>query len=221
MGQKSNPIALRLRLNKFWPSNWYADSKYAAYLHQDFMIREFIQKRYKNAGVSKVEIERPADNIKITIFVARPGLLIGKKGDDVSKLKLALKNKLGQDCEVNVKEVRRVDTNAQLIAQSIAQQIELRVAFRRVIKKAIQNAMRFNVGGCKIMIGGRLNGAEIARTEWIREGRVPLHTLKADIDYATYEALTVYGLIGIKVWVYNLPQAQAKPKRPVVRKAAS
>ena len=216
MGQKSNPIVLRLGINKTWASNWYADADYATFLHQDILIRKLINKKHANAGISRIDIERPNEVVKVTISAARPGLLIGKKGEDLGKLKQILKEKLKRECELNIKEVRKVDTDAQLIAQNIAQQIERRVAFRRVIKKAMQNAMRFSLGGCKIMVAGRLNGAEIARTEWIREGRVPLHTLKADIDYATYEALTVYGLIGIKVWVFKTPQEGSKLKKPLV-----
>ncbi|MBL0690803.1 MAG: 30S ribosomal protein S3 [SAR324 cluster bacterium] len=205
MGQKANPIVLRLGLNKQWQSNWYSEANYAKYLQQDFALREFILKRSGNAGVSRIDIERPGDNVKINIHSSRPGLLVGRRGSELDKLKKALTEKFKIKVQINVKEVRKAETDAMLIATNIASQIERRMAFRRVIKKTMQNAMRFSIGGCKIMVGGRLNGAEIARSEWIREGRVPLHTFKADIDYATYEANTVYGLIGIKVWVYKIP----------------
>lgn len=213
MGQKANPIVLRLGINKNWQSNWYSENQYSVYLLQDFNIREFLYKKFSNIGISKILIERAGGEIKITIFASRPGMIVGRKGEDLQKLKTSLESRFRTKITITVKEVRKADTDAKLVAQNIAYQIEKRVAFRRVIKKAMQNAMRFNIGGCKIMVGGRLNGAEISRSEWIREGRIPLHTLKADIDYAAHEAKTIYGLIGIKVWIYKIPQEFGRSKK--------
>lgn len=213
MGQKVNPIGLRLGITKTWASNWYAEKNYASELLQDIQIRKFLQKKLGHAGISKIDIERAAKNLKIVIYAARPGIIIGKKGEEAEKLKKAISSMVKQDLVVNIKEVKRPEMDAQLIADNIAMQLERRVAFRRVMKRSLANIGKYNVAGCKIMVSGRLNGAEMARTEWVREGRVPLHTLKADIDYATSESLTTYGIIGIKVWVYKGQQAGAPQGR--------
>ena len=218
MGQKANPIGLRLGISKTWISNWYAEKSYKNELLQDIKIRKYINDKLGHAGISKVEIGRAAKNLKIVIFAARPGIIIGRKGEEAEKIKVALSNLINQSLVVNIKEVRRPEADAQLIAFNIVQQLKRRVAFRRVMKRAVQNTMKFNVEGCKIMVSGRLNGAEMARTEWVREGRVPLHTLKADIDYATSEALTTYGILGIKVWVYKGEQKVVVPKPLNVKK---
>lgn len=201
MGQKVNPIGLRIGITRTWNSKWYAERNYAEQLREDIEIQQFIKKSLKHAAISKIEIERASRKTKINIFSARPGIIIGRKGDEVEKLKKSLVNLTQRDVVVNIKEVKRPEIDAQLIAENIAMQLERRVAYRRAIKRAMTSAMRMNVEGCKIMIAGRLNGAEMARSEWVREGRVRLHTLRADIDYGFIEALTTYGLIGIKVWV--------------------
>ena len=201
MGQKVNPIGLRIGITRTWNSKWYAERNYAEQLREDIEIQQFIKKSLKHAAISKIEIERASRKTKINIFSARPGIIIGRKGDEVEKLKKSLVNLTKRDVVVNIKEVKRPEIDAQLIAENIAMQLERRVAYRRAIKRAMTSAMRMNVEGCKIMIAGRLNGAEMARSEWVREGRVRLHTLRADIDYGFTEALTTYGLIGIKVWV--------------------
>lgn len=212
MGQKVNPIGLRLGITKTWASNWYAEKNYASELLQDIQIREFLQKKLGHAGIAKIDIDRAAKNLKIVIYAARPGIIIGKKGEEAEKLKKSIATMVKQDLVVNIKEVKRPEMDAQLIADNIAMQLQRRVAFRRVMKRSLANIGKYNVAGCKIMVSGRLNGAEMARTEWVREGRVPLHTLKADIDYATSESLTTYGIIGIKVWVYKGQQAGAAPQ---------
>jgi len=210
VGQKVNPIGLRLGITKSWESNWYAEKKYAATLLEDIKIKDYIKKNLKHAGIASVEIERAAKNLKVYINAMRPGIIIGRKGEEADKVKKNIaKIVQHEDLVVNIKEVRRPELDAQLIANNIGTQLERRVAFRRVIKKTIQNIMRFNVTGCKIMISGRLNGAEMARTEWVLEGRIPLHTLKADINYAFCKAKTVYGILGIKVWIYNLQKPVA------------
>ncbi|WP_028454325.1 30S ribosomal protein S3 [Chitinilyticum litopenaei] len=204
MGQKIHPTGFRLAVTKNWASRWFASSRnFAGMLNEDLQVREFLKKKLANASVSRVVIERPAKNAKITIFTARPGVVIGKKGEDIELLKKELQNILKVPVHVNIEEVRKPEIDAQIIADSIASQLEKRVMFRRAMKRAMQNAMRLGAQGIKIMSSGRLNGIEIARTEWYREGRVPLHTLRADIDYATSEAKTTYGIIGIKVWVYK------------------
>jgi len=205
MGQKIHPIGFRLAFSRNWASRWFAsDRNYAGMLNEDLKVREYLKKRLAHASVSKVIIERPAKDARITIHSARPGVVIGKKGEDIEIVKADLRKMLGvQAVHVNIEEVRKPETDAQLIADSIAQQLEKRIMFRRAMKRAMQNAMRLGAQGIKIMSAGRLNGAEIARTEWYREGRVPLHTLRADIDYAVSEAKTTYGVIGIKVWVYK------------------
>jgi small subunit ribosomal protein S3 len=204
MGQKIHPIGFRLPVTRNWSSRWYANNRnFAAMLAEDIEVREYLKKRLKNAAVSRVTIERPAKNARITIYSARPGVVIGKKGEDIENLKLELAKMLKVPVAVNIEEVRKPEVDAQLIAESITQQLEKRIMFRRAMKRAMQNAMRLGAQGIKIMSAGRLNGIEIARTEWYREGRVPLHTLRADIDYGTSEAKTTYGVIGVKVWVYR------------------
>ena len=204
MGQKIHPTGFRLAVSRNWASRWYAGNKdFAGMLADDLQVREFLKKRLKNASVGRVLIERPAKNARITIYSARPGVVIGKKGEDIERLKVELTKMLGVPVHVNIEEIRKPEVDAQLIADSITQQLEKRIMFRRAMKRAMQNAMRLGAQGIKIMSAGRLNGAEIARTEWYREGRVPLHTLRADVDYGTSEAQTTYGIIGVKVWVYK------------------
>src|SRR5574340_943795 len=214
MGQKIHPTGFRLAVTRARSSRWYAPSrKFAGMLAEDLKVREYLRKKLKNAAVSKVQIERPAKNARITIFSARPGVVIGKKGEDIENLKKELATRLGVPVAVNIEEVRKPEIDAKLIADSITQQLEKRIMFRRAMKRAMQNAMRLGAQGIKIMSSGRLNGAEIARTEWYREGRVPLHTLRADIDYGVSEAHTTYGVIGIKVWVYKGEQ-MARDEQP-------
>ena len=204
MGQKIHPTGFRLAVSRNWASRWYASNRdFAGMLAEDIKVREYLKIKLKNASVSRVLIERPAKNARITIFSSRPGVVIGKKGEDIEKLKKDLAAKLGVPVAVNIEEVRKPEIDAKLIADSITQQLEKRIMFRRAMKRAMQNAMRMGAQGIKIMSAGRLNGIEIARTEWYREGRVPLHTLRADIDYGTSEAKTTYGIIGVKVWVYK------------------
>jgi small subunit ribosomal protein S3 len=204
MGQKVHPTGIRLGVVKDHNSVWYADSKtYAKNLINDIQVREYILKKLDAASVSRVKIERPAQTARITIFTARPGIVIGKKGEDVDGLRKDLSDKMGVPVHINIEEIRKPDLDARLVAQNVAQQLERRVMFRRAMKRVVQNAMRQGAEGIKVQVGGRLGGAEIARTEWYREGRVPLHTLRADIDYATYEAHTTYGVIGVKVWIFK------------------
>lgn len=204
MGQKINPTGFRLPVTHDWTSRWYATGKdFARNLAEDLKVREFLGKKLKDASVGRILIERPAKNARITIYSARPGVVIGKKGEDIEVLKSELQKLMGVPVHVNIEEIRRPDLDAQLIADSITSQLEKRIMFRRAMKRAMQNARRLGAQGIKIMSSGRLNGAEIARTEWYREGRVPLHTLRADIDYGFSEALTTYGKIGVKVWVYK------------------
>lgn len=225
MGQKINPTGFRLAVNKDWSSKWFAKtSEFPTVLKQDIDVRHYLQKRLKNASVGRIVIERPAKSAKITIFTARPGIVIGKKGEDIEVLKRDLQNLLGLPVHVNIEEIRKPELDAKIIADNIASQLEKRVMFRRAMKRSMQNAMRAGAKGIKIMSSGRLNGIDIARSEWYREGRVPLHTLRADVDYATSEALTTYGIIGIKVWVYkgeagSQPQVTAKPEEKKNRKA--
>lgn len=204
MGQKINPIGLRLQVNRTWDSRWYADTKeYGDLLLEDLKIREFIKKECAQAGVSRVIIERPHKKCRVTIHSARPGVIIGKKGADIETLRRKVSALTDSEMHLNIVEVRKPELDAQLVAESVAQQLERRVSFRRAMKRAVQNAMRMGALGIRINCAGRLGGAEIARTEWYREGRVPLHTLRADIDYARAEGLTAYGIIGIKVWIYK------------------
>jgi len=204
MGQKIHPTGFRLAVTRAWSSRWFANRRnFAGMLAEDLDVREYLKAKLKSAAVSRILIERPAKNARITIFSARPGVVIGKKGEDIENLKAELSRRLGVPVAVNIEEVRKPEVDAQLIADSITQQLEKRIMFRRAMKRAMQNAMRLGALGIKIMSSGRLNGIEIARCEWYREGRVPLHTLKADIDYGFSEAKTTYGVIGVKVWVYR------------------
>ena len=204
MGQKVNPVGLRVGINRTWDSRWYADKReYSHLLHEDIRIRHFLQKRRVQAGVSRVVIERPAKKARVTIYTARPGLVIGKKGADIEKLRQSLSMMTGNDVHLNIVEIRKPEIDAKLVAENICNQLERRIAFRRAMKRAVQSAMRLGALGIRINCGGRLGGAEIARTEWYREGRVPLHTLRADIDYGEATAFTTYGTCGVKVWVFK------------------
>jgi small subunit ribosomal protein S3 len=204
MGQKVNPVGLRLGINRTWDSRWYAsDKEYAGLLHEDLKIRKYLEQRLAQAGVARIVIERPAKKARITIHSARPGVVIGKKGADIEKLRSDLAKMTKSEVHLNIVEIRKPELDAKLVAENIAQQLERRVAFRRALKRAVQNAMKMGAQGIRINAGGRLGGAEIARVEWYREGRVPLHTLRADIDYATAEAKTAYGICGIKVWIFK------------------
>ena len=204
MGQKVHPTGIRLGIVKKHTSTWYANPKhYSDYLLTDLQVRDFLTQKLKAASVSRIEIERPAENARITIKTARPGIVIGKKGEDVEKLRRDVTKMMGVPVHINIEEVRKPELDAQLVADSIASQLEHRVMFRRAMKRAVQNAMRIGAKGIKVSVAGRLGGAEIARTEWYREGRVPLHTLRADIDYATSRAETTYGTIGVKVWIFK------------------
>ena len=203
MGQKVNPVGLRLGINRTWDSRWFADDGYGTMLHEDLELRKFLRKRLSQAGVSRIIIERPAKKARITIHTARPGVVIGKKGADIEKLRQDLQKLTGNDVQLNIVEIRKPEIEASLVAENIAQQLERRVAFRRAMKRAVQNAMRLGAQGIRINCAGRLGGAEIARTEWYREGRVPLHTLRADVDYGEATAKTTYGTCGVKVWVFK------------------
>ncbi len=228
MGQKIHPIGFRLAVNRNWGSRWFANSKhFAKTLGEDIKVREYLKRKLAHASVAKITIERPAKNARITVHSARPGVVIGKKGEDIETLRADLRRMMGTDVGLNIEEIRKPEVDAQLVADSIAQQLQKRIMFRRAMKRAMQNAIRLGAQGIKIMSSGRLNGAEIARTEWYREGRVPLHTLRADIEYGFAEARTTYGVIGIKVWVFKgevlphnaepaaVPAAEPEaPKRP-------
>ncbi len=203
MGQKVNPIGLRLGVNRTWDSRWYADTGYAQLLHEDLKIRDFLHRRLQQAGVSRIIIERPAKKARITIHTARPGVVIGKKGADIEKLRGALQKMTESEVHLNIVEIRKPEIDARLVAENIANQLERRVAFRRAMKRAVQSAMRLGAQGIRINCGGRLGGMEIARTEWYREGRVPLHTLRANVDYGEATAMTTYGTCGVKVWVFK------------------
>lgn len=219
MGQKVHPTGIRLGIVKKHTSTWYAGKdEYADKLYTDLKVREYIQDKLAHASVSRVEIERPANTARVTIHTARPGIVIGKKGEDVDKLRTEISKQMGVPVHINIEEIRKPDLDASLVAQSVAQQLERRVMFRRAMKRVVQNAMRQGAEGIKVQVSGRLGGAEIARTEWYREGRVPLHTLRADIDYATAEGATTYGIIGVKVWIFkgevigDVEQTEAEPK---------
>jgi len=221
MGQKINPIGFRLALNRNWSSRWYANSKnFSTMLLEDIKVRDHLKRKLAHAAVSRVVIERPAKNARITVYSARPGVVIGKKGEDIESLKVELQRMLGVPVHVNIEEVRKPELDAQLIADSIAQQLQKRIMFRRAMKRAITNAMRLGAQGIKIASAGRLNGVEIARYEWYREGRVPLHTLRAEIDYGVAEAKTTYGVIGIKVWVFK-GEVMPKNEQPAAAVAAA
>ena len=203
MGQKVNPVGLRLGINRTWDSRWYADDDYASMLHEDLEIRGFLFKRLNQAGIGRIVIERPAKKARITIHTARPGVVIGKKGADIERLRTDIAKMTGSDVHLNIVEIRKPEIEAKLVAENIAQQLVRRVAFRRAMKRAVQSAIRLGAQGIRINCGGRLGGAEIARTEWYREGRVPLHTLRADVDFGLATARTAYGTCGVKVWVFK------------------
>lgn len=203
MGQKVNPLGLRLNITRTWDSIWYADKEYSTYLIEDQKIKKFLIKRLQHAGLSKVKIERTGEQVRIKLFTARPGIVIGKKGAEIEILKKELEKLITRKVTLDIQEVRRPEADAQLVAENIAQQLIRRIAFRRAMKKAVSSALRFGVKGIKISCSGRLGGAEMSRCEWVREGRVPLHTLRADVDYALAEANTTYGIIGVKVWIFN------------------
>lgn len=204
MGQKVNPVGIRLGIVRDWTSTWYADSKkYADYLNSDIKLRNYLMKKYASAAISRVQIERPAKNARVTIYAGKPGIILGKKGGDVDALRKDLREMLGIPVHVNVEEIKKIDLDAKLVAENIAQQLERRVMFRRAMKRAVQNALKAGALGVKVQVSGRLGGSEIARVEWYREGRVPLHTFRADIDYSLAEAKTTYGIIGVKVWVFK------------------
>jgi small subunit ribosomal protein S3 len=204
MGQKVNPIGIRLGIVRDWSSTWYAEKRdFADFLNQDLQIRDFLRRRLANASISQIRISRPARSVQVTVTTARPGIVIGKRGEDIERLRAELGRLVGMPASINVEEIRKPELDAQLVAESVAQQLEKRIMFRRAMKRAVSNAMRLGSQGIKIQVAGRLNGAEIARTEWYREGRVPLHTLRADIDYALAEAHTTYGVIGVKVWIFK------------------
>ena len=203
MGQKVNPIGLRLGINKGWSSKWFAEKKYGDLVHQDIKLRKFLKKKFYHAGISKIEIERAADKAKVNIHAARPGIIIGKKGSEIEKLKKDLDGMTGGETIINIMEVRKPEIDAQLVAENVALQLERRIAFRRAMKKSVTSALKFGAKGIRITCAGRLGGAEMSRTEWYREGKVPLHTLRADIDYGFAEARTTYGAIGVKVLIYH------------------
>lgn len=222
MGQKIHPMGFRLAVTKNWSSRWYAEDKqFAGMLHQDIQVRDFLRKRLKSASVGKILIERTAKNARITIYSARPGVVIGKKGEDIEHLKSHLKKMMGISVHLNIEEIRKPELDAQLTADSIAQQLEKRIMYRRAMKRAMQAAMRLGARGIKIESSGRLNGIEIARGEWYREGRVPLHTLRADIDYAFSEAETTYGIIGVKVWIYRGDKLDYLDQQPTIEEDAN
>ena len=204
MGQKVHPTGIRLGIIKDWTSKWYADTgDYADFLHVDMKVRDYLKQKLSNASVSRIQIERPANNARVIIHTARPGIVIGKKGEDIERLRMEVSKMMGIPAHVSVEEIRKPELDATLVAESVAQQIERRIMFRRAMKRAVTNTMRLGAQGIKINVAGRLNGAEIARSEWYREGRVPLHTLRADIDYGTARSNTTYGVIGIKVWIFK------------------
>ena len=213
MGQKTHPYGFRLVYNKTWHSRWYGDSHYADTLHEDLKLRRKLKERLAHAGVSEVDIERAADKLRVTIYTSRPGIIIGRRGAEVDKLRDDLQKEMGREVHINIQEIQRPELDAQLVAESIGGQLVRRVSFRRAMKKAMESAFRFGAKGVKIMVSGRLGGAEIARSEWYQEGRLPLHTLKADIDYGLAEARTTYGVIGVKVWVYKGDLLKEKSRR--------
>ncbi len=222
MGQKVHPIGIRLGIVKDWNSKWYADKDgFADTLFTDLQIRDYLKKRLSHASVSRIQIERPAKNARITIHSARPGIVIGKRGEDIERLRVDVAKMMGVPVHINIEEIRKPELDAQLVSESVAQQLEKRIMFRRAMKRAVQNAMRLGAKGIKIMVAGRLNGAEIARTEWYREGRVPLHTLRADIDYGFSEARTTYGVIGVKVWIFKGEVIEGQEDEKPAEKAAA
>ena len=203
MGQKTHPYGFRLVYNKTWHSRWYAEDNYADILHEDLKLRKMLKTRLRHAGVSEIDIERAADRLRVTIYTSRPGIIIGRKGAEVDKLRDDLQKQMGREVHINIQEIQRPELDAQLLSENIAGQLQRRVAFRRAMRKAMESSFRFGAKGVKIMVSGRLGGHEIARTEWYQDGRLPLHTLKADIDYGFAESQTTYGVIGVKVWIYK------------------
>lgn len=216
MGQKVHPYGFRLVYNKSWHSRWYAEKDYSKLLHEDLELRSKLKKRLSHAGVSEIDIERAADKLRVTIFTSRPGIIIGRKGAEVDKLRDDLMKLVGREVHINIQEIQRPELDAQLVAENLAGQLVRRVAFRRAMKKSMESAFRFGAKGFKIMVSGRLGGAEIARTEWYQDGRLPLHTLKADIEYGFAEARTTYGVVGCKVWIYRGDLLREKGRREVV-----
>jgi len=224
MGQKVHPYGLRLGYTKTWKSRWFAKKDYSSLLHEDMKIKQKLREDLKSAGVASIEVERPGNKLRITIHTARPGIIIGRKGAEIDRLRQQIQKQTGREVlPINIQEVRRPELNAQLVAESIAMQLEKRVAFRRAMRKAVDSALRFGCKGIKVRCGGRLNGAEIARTEWYLQGRLPLHTLRADIDYGLAEARTTYGVIGVKCWIYNgeILEQKRRPERVAVEPAVA
>ena len=213
MGQKVHPIGFRLGYNKTWRSRWYAEKEYANLLHEDIGLKKDLKKRFSHAGVSRVEIERAANKLKVSIFTSRPGIIIGRKGQEVDKLKQEIQKKTGKEVFINIQEILKPELDAQLVSESVALQLEKRIAFRRAMRKAVDAALRFGARGIKVRVSGRLNGAEIARSEWYLHGQLPLHTLRADIDYGFSEAKTAFGQIGVKTWIYKGELDALKPGR--------
>jgi len=213
MGQKVHPIGFRLGFNKTWRSRWYAEKEYANLLHEDILLKKDLKKRFAHAGVSRVEVERAANKLKISIFTSRPGIIIGRKGQEVDKLKQEIQKKTGKEVFINIQEILKPELDAQLVAESVALQLEKRIAFRRAMRKSVDSALRFGCKGIKVRVSGRLNGNEIARSEWYLQGRLPLHTLRADIDYGLHEARTNFGAIGVKCWIFKGEQDALKPNK--------
>ena len=213
MGQKVHPIGFRLGFNKTWRSRWYAEKEYANLLFEDLALKKDLKKRFAHAGVSRVEIERAANKLKISIFTSRPGIIIGRKGQEVDKLKQEIQKKTGKEVFINIQEILKPELDAQLVSESVALQLEKRIAFRRAMRKAVDAALRFGARGIKIRVSGRLNGAEIARSEWYLHGQLPLHTLRADVDFGFHEAHTTFGQIGVKTWIYRGESDAARPAR--------
>jgi small subunit ribosomal protein S3 len=213
MGQKVHPTGFRLGFNKTWRSRWYAEKEYANLLHEDVALKKDLKKRFAHAGVSRVEVERAANKLKISIYTSRPGIIIGRKGQEVDKLKQEIQKKTGKEVFINIQEILKPELDAQLVSESVALQLEKRIAFRRAMRKAVDAALRFGAKGIKVRVSGRLNGAEIARSEWYLHGQLPLHTLRADIDYGLHEARTNFGAIGVKCWIYKGEQDALKPNK--------
>jgi small subunit ribosomal protein S3 len=213
MGQKVHPIGFRLGFNKTWRSRWYAEKEYANLLHEDILLKKDLKKRFSHAGVSRVEVERAANKLKISIYTSRPGIIIGRKGQEVDKLKQEIQKKTGKEVFINIQEILKPELDAQLVAESVALQLEKRIAFRRAMRKAVDAALRFGAKGIKVRVSGRLNGAEIARSEWYLHGQLPLHTLRADVDYGLHEARTNFGAIGVKCWIYKGEQDALRPNK--------
>ena len=213
MGQKVHPIGFRLGFNKTWRSRWYAEKEYANLLHEDLKLKQELKKRFAHAGVARIDVERAANKLKVSIFTSRPGIIIGRKGQEVDKLKQEIQKKTGKEVFINIQEILKPELDAQLVAESVALQLEKRIAFRRAMRKAVDAALRFGAKGIKVRVSGRLNGAEIARSEWYLHGQLPLHTLRADIDYGLHEASTNFGAIGVKCWIYKGEQDALKPNK--------